>query len=385
MPLTFEEELRYSRHLVLPGVGVSGQERLKRARVLLVGAGGLGAPVALYLTAAGIGTLGIIDDDVVDVSNLQRQVLHRSTNVGQPKVQSAAETLAALNPLTRVVPMPLRLTAANARAIIAEYDIVIDGTDNFPSRYLLNDACALEGKPLVFGSIFRFEGQVAVFEARRGPCYRCLFPEPPPPSSVPTCAEGGVLGVLPGLIGMIQATETLKLLLQCGDTLHGRLLLLDALTMRFREVRLRKNPDCPLCGDAPTIDDLRAYDDECALPTSSSAADNWEISVAQLQQQFAGHPVCWVDVREEWECDEMPGMPGARHIPYPAFTRRMAELNSAETLLIYCSQGIRSWHAAALLRRAGFTRAWSVQGGLPALRSGTGFQPMVSPGLDQDV
>ena len=249
MPLTFAEEVRYSRHLVLPGVGVSGQERLKRARVLLVGAGGSGAPVALYLTAAGIGTLGIIDNDVVEVSNLQRQVLHRTESTGQPKVHSASATLAALNPLTTVVPLQARLTAANARALIAEYDIVVDGTDNFPTRYLLNDACALAGKPLVFGSIFRFEGQVAVFEAQRGPCYRCLFPEPPPPSSVPTCAEGGVLGVLPGLIGMIQATETLKLLLQCGETLQGRLLLLDALAMRFREVRISKNPDCPLCGD----------------------------------------------------------------------------------------------------------------------------------------
>ena len=368
MPLSFEEELRYSRHLVLPGVGLSGQERLKRARVLLVGAGGLGAPAALYLAAAGVGTLGIVDDDVVEVSNLQRQVLHRSASIGQPKVHSAAETLRALNPLTAVIPLPMRLSAANARALIADYDVIIDGTDNFPARYLLNDACALETKPLVFGSIFRFEGQVSVFEARRGPCYRCLFPEPPPPSRVPSCAEGGVLGVLPGMIGMIQATETLKLLLQCGETLHGRLLLLDALAMRFREVRIGKNPDCPLCGDAPTIDDLLDYPDFCGLPTPVSAADDWEITPAQLERQFAGQPVCWVDVREDWECEETPGLSGARHLPYPAFTRRMAELNSADTILIYCSQGIRSWHAAALLRRAGFTRVWSVQGGLTALQ-----------------
>lgn len=369
MPLSFDEELRYSRHLVLPGVGVGGQERLKRARVLLVGAGGLGSPVALYLAAAGVGTLGIIDGDVVDITNLQRQVLHRTADAGRAKVDSAADTLAALNPLTRVIPMPTRLTAANALEIIADYDVVIDGTDNFPARYLLNDACALLGKPLVFGSIFRFEGQVAVFDAAHGPCYRCLFPAPPPPSAVPTCAEGGVLGVLPGIIGMIQATETLKVLLGAGEPLRGRLLLLDALEMRFREVRLLKNPDCPLCGEAPTISELQQYDEFCGLPASAAAGGDWEITPVQLAAQFSPEQVRWVDVREEWECDETPGVAGALHIPYPVFTRRMAELDSADTIILYCSRGIRSWHAASLLRRAGFSRAWSVRGGLLTLQA----------------
>jgi len=367
MPLTFDEELRYSRHLVLPGVGVRGQERLKQARVLLVGAGGLGSPVALYLAAAGVGTLGIVDDDVVDVTNLQRQVLHRTANAGKAKVESAAEALAQLNPLTHVVPLHTRLTTGNASEIIAEYDVVIDGTDNFPARYLLNDACALARKPLVFGSIFRFEGQVAVFDAARGPCYRCLFPAPPPPSSVPTCAEGGVLGVLPGLIGMIQAAETLKLLLEAGSPLLGRLLLCDALEMRFREVRIGKNPDCPLCGEAPTIHTLQAYDEFCGVPAQRTPDAAWELTPAQVREMFPPESIRWVDVREEWEYDETPGMPGALHIPYPAFARRMHELDSAATLVIYCSQGIRSWHAAALLHRAGFMRAWSVKGGLNSL------------------
>ncbi len=331
MPLTFEEELRYSRHLVLPGIGVGGQERLKRARVLLVGAGGLGAPVALYLTAAGVGTLGIMDDDVVEVSNLQRQVLHRTANAGRAKVDSAADMLAALNPLTQVIPLRARAGTENACDIIADYDVVVDGTDNFASRYLLNDACALMGKPLVFGSIFRFEGQVAVFDAHRGPCYRCLFPDPPPPSAVPTCAEGGVLGVLPGLIGMIQATETLKLLLDIGEVLLGRLLLLDALTMRFREVRISKNPDCPLCGESPTIDHLTAADEYCGLTPSNADSGEWEIAPEQLGGLFADQPVRWVDVREEWECDATPGIPGALHIPYPTFSRRMADSTPRRT------------------------------------------------------
>jgi len=256
MPLTCAEEGRYSRHLVLPGVGIAGQARLKRARVLVVGAGGLGSPVALYLAAAGAGTLGIADADTVEVCNLQRQVLHRTEGAGQRKVDSAAAALRALNPLIAVLPIPERITVANALAYCADYDVVIDGTDNFAARYLLNDACALAGKPLVFGSIFRFEGQVAVFDARRGPCYRCLFPDPPPPESAPPCADAGVLGVLPGMIGTIQANETAKLLLGIGEPLIGRLLCLDALAMRFRELRLAKNPDCPLCGDAPTITSL---------------------------------------------------------------------------------------------------------------------------------
>lgn len=366
MPLSFEEEARYSRHLVLPGVGLAGQERLKRARVLLVGAGGLGSPVALYLAAAGVGTLGIADNDTVALSNLQRQVLHRTNDIDVPKVTSAVNTLGAVNPLVRVTPIPTRLTAANAREVIAAYDVVVDGTDNFPARYLLNDACALLGKPLVFGSIYRFEGQVAVFDARSGPCYRCLFPEPPPSSSVPTCAEGGVLGVVPGLVGMIQATETLKLLLDIGETLIGRLVLIDALRLQFREARITKTPDCPLCGTAPTITALQDYEALCGIQPPRDGDDAWELSAEEVRARLARGPVRMVDVREEEERELTPGFPGALHLPYPIFTRRMAELDSAEDVVLYCSTGIRSWHAAGLLRRAGFARAWSLRGGLLA-------------------
>lgn len=366
MPLTFDEESRYSRHLILPGVGLAGQETLKRARVLLVGAGGLGSPVALYLAAAGVGTLGLADADAVDVTNLQRQVLHGTERVGQPKVTSAAQTLASLNPLVRCIPIQERITAANARTVLADYDVIVDGTDNFPTRYLLNDACVLLGKPLVFGSIFRFEGQATVFDAQRGPCYRCLFPEPPPPGSVPTCAEGGVLGVLPGLVGMVQATEVLKLLLQLGDTLIGRLLMVDALGMRFREVSIEKNPDCPVCGATPTMTELVDYDAFCGLGPRTDKEADWEISPkATLEKQQ--HPATqFVDIREEWEIEQHPGVPGARHIPYAAFSRRLAELDSARDTVVYCSTGIRSWLAISLLRHAGFTRAWSLHGGLAA-------------------
>ena len=366
MPLTFEEEYRYSRHLILPGMGLAGQEKLQRARVLLVGAGGLGSPAALYLVAAGVGTLAIADADTVDVTNLQRQVLHTTGNVGRLKVDSAAEALAALNPLVRIVPLPERLTATNARAIIPRFDVVIDGTDNFPTRYLLNDACALAGKPLVFGSIFRFDGQATVFDARRGPCYRCLFPEPPPPGSVPTCAEGGVLGVLPGLIGMIQATETLKLLLGTGETLVGRLLLVDALAMRFREVRVDKNPECPLCGQSPTITDLIDYAAFCGIGPRNADEAAWEITAEELCARLPDGTIRLVDVRDEWEIEQQPGLPGALHFPYFTFSRRMAELDSAAEVVLYCSRGIRSWHAVGLLRNAGFTRARSLHGGLDA-------------------
>ncbi len=366
MPLTYEEEYRYSRHLVLPGVGAAGQERLKRGRVLLVGAGGLGSAAALYLAAAGVGTLGIADGDSVEVSNLQRQVLHRSVDAGRPKVDSAVDTLRALNPLVTVRPIRERVTAANAMALVGDYDLVIDGTDNFPARYLLNDACALHGKPLVFGSIFRFEGQAAVFDAPRGPCYRCLFPEPPPPESVPTCAEGGVLGVLPGLVGTVQAMEALKLLLETGEPLRGRMLLIDALVMRFREIQLTRNPACSLCGDAPTITALTDLDEYCGLTPSDGT--EIEISADVLRARMAVGTVDLVDVREAWEQDEIPGLPGARALPYPLFARRMTELDSAAEIVLYCSAGARSWQAAAMLRRAGFTRAWSLRGGLRSIR-----------------
>ncbi len=358
MPLTFDEETRYSRHLILPGVGMAGQEQLRRARVLVVGAGGLGSPAALYLAAAGVGTLGIADGDAVDLSNLQRQVLHRTSTVGHPKADSAAATLADLNPGVRVIPLHTRLTAANAREILAAYDVVVDCTDNFPTRYLLNDACALLGKPLVFGSIYRFEGQASVFDARRGPCYRCLFPAPPDPARVPSCAEGGVLGVLPGLIGTIQATETLKLLLELGEPLIGRLLLVDALALRFRELALGKNPDCPLCGAAPTITDLIDYAAFCGVTPPDPA---WEIDPAEIGT--LPHPVL-LDVREAWELDETPPLPGARTIPYPQLARRLTELDSADDLVVYCTRGLRSQAAVTLLHRAGFTKARSLRGGL---------------------
>lgn len=369
MPLNFAEESRYSRHLVLPGVGMAGQERLKRARVLVVGAGGLGSPVALYLAAAGVGTIGIADADVVDVSNLQRQILHRTESAGQSKVASAAETLRALNPLVTVVPIPERITAGNALEHCAGYDLVVDGTDNFPARYLLNDACALLGKPLVFGSIFRFEGQVAVFDTRRGPCYRCLFPDPPPPESVPTCAEGGVLGVLPGMIGAMQANEALKLLLGIGEPLIGRLLMLDALAMRFRELRIERNPACPLCGEAPTITTLVDLAEYCSYPLPSSETGEWEITPEDLRARLQTGAMRLVDVRESWEHEENPGFPNALNLPYPTFTRRMAELDSAEEIVLFCSAGARSWQAAAMLRRAGFTRVWSLRGGLAAMKA----------------
>jgi len=357
MPLTFDEEFRYSRHLVLPGVGMAGQERLKRARVLIVGAGGLGSPVALYLAAAGVGTIGIADADTVDVSNLQRQLIHRTADTGRLKVDSAADALLGLNPLIEARPIPERIIAANARQHLAYYDVVVDGTDNFSARYLLNDACKLLGLPLVFGSIFRFEGQVTVFDARRGPCYRCLFPEPPPPESVPTCAEGGVLGVLPGMVGTMQAGETLKLLLGIGEPLIGRLLLLDALEMRFRELRIEKNPACPLCGETPIITELTDLEEYCGI-----TGGVWEITSEELRARLPG--VTLVDVREEWEREANPGFTDALHIPYPAFARRMAELDSAWEIVLFCSAGARSWQAAGLLRRAGFSRAWSLQGGL---------------------
>jgi adenylyltransferase/sulfurtransferase len=285
------------------------------------------------------------------------------------KVESAAEALRDLNPLVTIIPIRARVTAANALELIGDYDVVIDGTDNFPSRYLLNDACALRGKPLIFGSIFRFEGQAAVFDARRGPCYRCLFPEPPAPAETPTCAEGGVLGALPGMIGAMQANEALKLLLDIGEPLRGRLLLLDALAMRVRELRVTKNPECPLCGATPTITSLAEADayGQCALP--SGAEGDWEMTPAELMSRLAAGSIRLVDVREEWEREEDPGFPDAVNLPYPLFARRINELDSADDIVLFCSAGVRSWQAAGLLRRGGFTRAWSLRGGLAAYRA----------------
>lgn len=366
MPLNTEEEHRYSRHLVLPQVGMRGQERLKRASVLLVGLGGLGSPAALYLAAAGVGTLGLVDADVVDVTNLQRQVLHHSESIGQPKVDSAAQTLQRLNPHVRLIPIDQRITAANARELVQPYDLVIDGTDNFATRYLLNDACALLHKPLVFGSIYRFEGQVTVFDVRRGPCYRCLFPTPPPPATVPTCAEGGVLGVLPGIIGAMQAAEALKLLLEIGDPLIGRLLIFDALAMRTHELHLTRDPACPLCGEHPTLTELIDYDGFCGLPTPPAA--EWEITPDELRARLAIGNLTLIDLREAWEVEQLPGIAGARHLPYPTFARELATLDSAQDLIVYCATGSRSWQAVRQLQHAGFTRTRSLAGGLFAWR-----------------
>ena len=363
MPLTFNEEHRYSRHLILPGVGVAGQERLKRARVLLVGAGGLGSPAALYLAAAGIGTLAIADNDIVDMTNFQRQILHHTTDIGRPKAESAVDALSALNPLVKIIPFRERVTADNALELLADYDVVIDGSDNFPTRYLLNDACVLLGKPLIYGSVYRYEGQVTVFSARQGPCYRCLFPHPPAPERIPSCADGGVLGVLPGIIGTIQAAETIKLLLGLGESLSGRLLLIETQMMRFRELTIEKHPDCPLCGVQPTITALIDYAAFCG--SAALVAQDDEITAAELSTRLDS--VCLVDLREEWEYDAQAPLPGARRIPYPAFSRRMAELDSATEIVLYCSNGIRSQLAIMLLRRAGFTRVTSLHGGIAAM------------------
>lgn len=367
--LSRDEIRRYGRHLTLPEVGVDGQRRLKAGRVLIVGAGGLGSPAALYLAAAGVGTLGVVDFDVVDESNLQRQVAHGTAAVGTPKLESLRARLADLNPHVRVETHAVRLDRDNALALLGGYDVVLDGTDNFATRYLVNDACALLGKPNVYGSILRFEGQASVFDAARGPCYRCLFPAPPPPGVVPSCAEAGVLGVLPGVIGSIQATEALKLLLGAPDTLLGRLLLYDAWTLRFRELELRKDPDCPLCGRAPTITALVDYDALCgtaqAAP-SALAAPRERVSARELQALLAsGRPLTLLDVREPEEL-AIAALPGATHIPMAVVPVRAHELDPARPLVVLCHHGVRSFMAARWLRANGFTDVMDVDGGIDA-------------------
>lgn len=362
--LTPEEVLRYSRHLLLPEVGVEGQGRLGAARVLIVGVGGLGSPASLYLAAAGIGTLGLVEFDRVDGSNLQRQVLYGTRQIGEPKIDAAAERLTDLNPHVRIERFPARLTAANARETIAGFDLVVDGSDNFPTRYLVNDACALQGKPLVYGSIFRFDGQVTVFDASRGPCYRCLHPEPPPPGLVPSCAEGGVLGVLPGVIGSLQALEALKLVLRVGDPLVGRLLLFDALRLRMRELVLRKDPHCPLCGPNPTIRDLIDYEAFCGL-TPATAAGSLEISPWRAKEKLTGGGVTLLDVREPLE-HELVHLEGSRLIPLGELPGRLAEIDPRAPVIVYCHHGRRSLEAVSLLRAAGFHDALSLAGGIEA-------------------
>jgi molybdopterin/thiamine biosynthesis adenylyltransferase/rhodanese-related sulfurtransferase len=366
--LSKEEILRYSRHLIMPEVGMDGQTKLKAAKVLCIGAGGLGSPLALYLAAAGVGTLGIVDFDVVDFTNLQRQIIHTTADVGRPKLDSAGEKIKAINPYVEVRPFETRLSSANALDLFRQFDIVVDGTDNFPTRYLVNDACVLTGKPNVYGSIFRFEGQVSVFATEQGPCYRCLYPEPPPPGLVPSCAEGGVLGILPGLVGVMQATEAIKLILGVGEPLIGRLLLVDALGMKFRELKLRKNPDCPACGKNRTITQLIDYNQFCGIrgeekPVAESNMP--EISVEELKRrQDTGEDIFVLDVREphEYQICNL----GGHLIPLNDLPKRVNELDSSREIVAHCKMGGRSAKAVDFLRQAGFTKAKNLTGGINA-------------------
>jgi adenylyltransferase/sulfurtransferase len=367
--LSAEELVRYGRHLVLPDVGLQGQRALKAARVLLVGAGGLGSPLALYLAAAGVGTLGLVDFDVVDASNLHRQVLHGTKDIGRSKLESAEERIRDINPHVTVEPHQTRLTSANALEILQEYDVIVDGTDNFATRYLTNDACVLLGKPNVYGSIFRFEGQASVFATADGPCYRCLYPEPPPPGLVPSCAEGGVLGVLPGIVGTIQATETLKLLLGIGEPLIGRLLLIDALGARFRTMRLERDPGCPACG-THEMRELIDYEEFCEAASNGSPASSApqrvvrEITPADLVARLErGDAIDVVDVREPYEWD-IARIPGARLVPLGTLTAAMDTFDRNRDIVVHCHKGIRSARAVEQLQAAGFTRVWNLAGGI---------------------
>jgi adenylyltransferase/sulfurtransferase len=366
---TDAELRRYSRQLSIPEVGMEGQRRLKEASILLIGAGGLGSPAALYLAAAGVGRLGLVDHDIVDLTNLHRQLLHETAWVGRSKLASARTRLEALNPEIEVVPYEARLDSANALDILDGWDLVVDGSDNFPTRYLVNDACVLSEVPFVYGAVLRFEGQASVFGVRGEPCYRCLFPEPPPPGLVPNCAEAGVLGVLPGIVGAIQATEAIKLVLDEGDTLAGRLLLIDGLRMEFRELSIRRDPSCPVCGDEPTLTELIDYEHFCG----EAAVDEREtpcpaIAVTELRRRFdAGEPYQLVDVREEYELAicSLEAV-GARHIPFAALPDRLDELRKDEPLILMCRSGARSAHAVAYLRTVGFDNALNLDGGILA-------------------
>ena len=370
--LTRPELLRYARHLALPQVGMEGQRTLKAARVLCVGAGGLGSPLALYLAAAGVGTLGLVDFDVVDATNLQRQILHGTRDVGRSKLDSATERLADANPHVEVVRHETRLTSQNALEILSGYDVVVDGTDNFPTRYLVNDACVLLGKPNVYGSIFRWEGQVSVFATKGGPCYRCLFREPPPPGLVPNCAEGGVMGVLPGVIGSLQAMETLKLLLGVGEPLTGRLLIFDGLEMSWREVALRRNPDCPVCGDNPTQTDLIDYEVFCGVaPAPGQVADEGgvpELDPSEVVQRLAtDRPPFLLDVREDWEwrVGNLEAL-GGRLVPLGELERRLEEVPHDRPVVVVCRSGQRSLTAARQLLDRGFAEVYNLRGGMQA-------------------
>ncbi|HLJ47271.1 MAG TPA: molybdopterin-synthase adenylyltransferase MoeB [Bryobacteraceae bacterium] len=366
--LSKDEILRYSRHLIIPEVGMEGQLKLKNASVVLIGTGGLGAPLGLYLAAAGIGRIGLVDFDVVDFTNLQRQVIHGTKDVGKKKLDSAAESMLDINPNIKIERHEVALTSENALEILKDYDLVIDGTDNFPTRYLVNDACVLLKKPNVYGSIFRFEGQATVFAYEGGPCYRCLYPEPPPPGLVPSCAEGGVLGILPGTIGLIQATEAVKLILGIGEPLVGRLLLYDALGMRFRELKLRRNPECPVCGDHPTITKLIDYQEFCGIPNQphEPVAAPGDIDPTEVKAKIdRGEPFVLIDVREphEWQICHIPY---AKLIPLGELPKRMNELNSADEIVAYCKSGVRSGKAIDILKQAGFKKLRNMKGGILA-------------------
>jgi adenylyltransferase/sulfurtransferase len=373
--LSNDEIARYSRHLILPEVGMEGQQKLKAAKVLCVGTGGLGAPMTFYLAAAGVGTIGLVDFDVVDESNLQRQIIHSTKDVGRPKIDSAAEKLTALNPNIRIVKHETMLTSANALDIIKDYDIVADGTDNFPTRYLVNDACVLSGnKPNAYGSIFRFEGQASVFATEHGPCYRCLYPEPPPPGLVPSCAEGGVLGILPGLVGVIQATEVIKLILGKGEPLIGRLLLVDSLNMKFRELKLRKNPDCPVCGKNPTVTELIDYQQFCGIApepkvdqVTATQVQNGipQISAKELKHKLdSGENIFVLDVREPHEY-QIANL-GAKLIPLGDLPARLAELDKNREIVVHCKSGGRSQKASEFLAQNGFKNVANLAGGITA-------------------
>jgi adenylyltransferase/sulfurtransferase len=368
--LTTDELSRYSRHLILPEVGMEGQQKLKAARVLCVGTGGLGSPLALYLTAAGIGTLGLVDFDVVDASNLQRQIIHSTRDIGRKKLDSAEEKLIALNPAINIVKHETMLSSANALDILKDYDIVADGTDNFPTRYLVNDACVMLGKPNAYGSIFRFEGQASVFATKDGPCYRCLYPEPPPPGLVPSCAEGGVLGILPGLVGVIQATEVIKLILGKGGSLAGRLLLVDALNMRFRELKLRKNPECPVCGVNPTVTKLIDYQQFCGIVPESKeekAMKNGipQMTVKELKRRIdAGEDLFILDVREPFEYQI--AQIGGKLIPLNDVPQRLNEIPREREIIVQCKSGGRSQRAAELLKQQGYPTVVNLAGGILA-------------------
>jgi adenylyltransferase/sulfurtransferase len=366
--LTNDEVKRYSRHLIMPEVGVDGQRKLKAAKVLCIGAGGLGSPVAMYLAAAGVGTIGIVDFDVVDFSNLQRQILHGTPDVGRSKLASAKDRLNAINPNVDVRTHDAALSSKNAMQIFEPYDVIVDGTDNFPTRYLVNDACVLLGKPNAYGSIFRFEGQASVFATKDGPCYRCLYPEPPPPGLVPSCAEGGVLGVLPGIIGVIQATETVKLIMGIGEPLIGRFLIYDALRMRFRELKLRKDPDCPVCGTHPTVKQLIDYEQFCgvvpAKPESTIVNNATEITALELKQRLdRGDKLTIIDVREPNEY-QINRIAGSILIPLGDIPKRVNELDPSAELIMQCKSGARSGRAADFLRSVGFKHVLNLKGGI---------------------